>query len=258
MIFPGTPCCDTICYTFGLKKPYELISLATISGIRKRLYCWNGIKRAIVLGLVAGHCVVTSIVQAATTTLEDASDSASKPDAKASFDWSKPAVSRGFGYEAKTDAEKAFEVDFKQAQIAYFFQEYHKALAIWRRLADKGHVESMASLAWLYHAGLGTPKDLARAYELYTKAAEKGQAVAQNNLGVFYKEGLYVTKDLVKAREWFRRSAENGYRFGQFNYAELLAAGEGGEQDLAAARLWYNKAASQGVSQARAKLAALQ
>lgn len=173
---------------------------------------------------------------------------------KTNIDWSKPVVSRGFGYQAQTDNDKAFEAEYKKGQIAYFFKDYKKALSIWEPLATKNHTESIASIAWLYHAGLGVKIDYMKAYNMYKHAAEKNNAVAQNNLGVLYEKGLHVKKNLVQAQKWFKRSAENGYRFGQYNYASALEKAYSGEANMQEANFWYRKAAEQGVDQAKSKL----
>lgn len=174
------------------------------------------------------------------------------------IDWSKPIVSRGFGYEAQNGADARFETEYKKGQIAYFFKQYAKALTIWKPLAKQNHIESIASLAWLYHAGLGVEQDYAKAFELYKKAANAGNAVAQNNLGALFEKGYHGDKDLTKAREWYKRSAENGYRFGQYNYANFLANGDGGKQDVKEAIRWYRKAAEQDMPQAQDKLGELE
>ncbi len=177
---------------------------------------------------------------------------------KAAINWEKPIVSRGFGYEAGDEQDQRFEVSYKKGQIAYFFGEYDKAFSLWQPLAASGHTESQASLAWLYHAGLGVEKNIAAAYDLYVKAANKANAVAQNNLGVLFEKGQHVSKDLVKARHWYQQAAENGYRFAQHNYANFLAEGQGGDKNLQDALLWYQKASDQNVKQAKEKLESLQ
>ena len=178
-----------------------------------------------------------------------------KSKIKNKIDWSKPVVSRGFGYEAQSKADQPFEAQYRQGQVAYFFGERGKAFIIWKALAEKGHAQSQASLAWMYYAGLGTEKNLQKAFEFYQKAAEKNNAIAQNNLGTMYENGVFVKKDLAKASALYKLSAENGYRFGEFNYANALLAGWGGKIDKQSARIWYQKAADQDVPQAKDKLA---
>lgn len=173
---------------------------------------------------------------------------------KTKIDWSKPVVSRGFGYEAQSPEDKPFVAKYKQGQIAYFFGEYGKAFTIWKPLAEKGHAQSQASLAWMYYGGLGTKKNLQKAFELYQKAANQKNAIAQNNLGTMYENGVFVKKDLAKATALYKLSAENGYRFGQYNYANALQSGWGGKVDKSAALIWYQKAANQNVKQALDKL----
>jgi len=189
-------------------------------------------------------------LQAADSSVLFSDDSASK----AKIDWTKPIVSRGFGYEATTDKDKLFQNEYQQGQIAYFFGDHTKALTIWTTLAEKNHGQSQASLAWLYHAGLGTEKNLEMAFRLYQAAAKQNNPIAQNNLGTMYENGVYVDLDLKQAQSLYKLSAENGYRFGQYNYANALYEGWEGKADKASARDWYQKSADQNVKQAKDKL----
>ena len=174
------------------------------------------------------------------------------------FDWSKPVVSRGFGLEAKSEADKHWVSQYRSGQVSYFFGDYAKAFEKWLPLAEKNYAEAQASIAWLYQSGMGVTKDLNKALHYYQLAAGQSDAVAQNNLGVMYEQGLGVEKNLSVAREWYRKAAEQGYRFAEFNYANFLFNGFGGAKDSEQALMWYRKAAEQNVAQAKAKLGELQ
>lgn len=180
-----------------------------------------------------------------------------EPDAEREetpMDWSKPVVSRGFGYSPEGAENQQWVNQYKSGQVLYFFGDYKKALENWLPLVEKNYAEAQASVAWMYQAGLGVAKDEKKALSLYRHAADQGNAIAQNNLGVFYEQGIVVEKNLVVARQWFKKSAENGYRFAAYNYANFLLQGLGGEKNLQQAIFWYRKAADQQVKQARDKL----
>jgi len=173
------------------------------------------------------------------------------------MDWSRPVVSRGFGYEDESQNNQHWINQYKSGQVSYFFGDYNKALRSWLPLVDKNYAEAQASVGWMYHTGLGVEKDEARALTLYRHAAEQGNAIAQNNLATFYEKGIVVEKNLVTAREWFKKSAKNGYRFAAYNYANFLLDGLGGKKDQQQAIFWFRKAAEQQVSQAQKKLDSL-
>ena len=179
-----------------------------------------------------------------------------KPEQKP-MDWSKPVVSRGFGYEAKSEAEALWVGQYKKGQTFYFFGEHAKAFETWLPLAGKNYAEAQASIGWLYQSGLGVKQDIKKAIHYYQLASQQNHATAQNNLGVLYEKGLGVEADLVKAREWYKKSAEQSYRFGEFNYANFLLNGLGGSKDVAEAIHWYRKSADQNVLAAKEKLAEL-
>lgn len=65
-------------------------------------------------------------------------------------------------------------------------------------------------LGYLHEEGLGTPQDMALAYQFYVKGAEQDDAKCMNNLGSMYERGTGVAKDLSEARKWYERAAELG------------------------------------------------
>ncbi|MCY2953688.1 MAG: tetratricopeptide repeat protein [Planctomycetota bacterium] len=76
-----------------------------------------------------------------------------------------------------------------------------------RRLADKGDVDAMFNLGWMYANGRGVPQDGKQAVEWYRKAADLGDAKAMFNLGVMYANGSGEAKDEKQAVEWYRKAA---------------------------------------------------
>ena len=65
-------------------------------------------------------------------------------------------------------------------------------------------------LGYLHEEGLGTPQDMALAYQFYIKGAEQDDAKCMNNLGSMYERGTGVAKDLSEAQKWYERAAELG------------------------------------------------
>lgn len=65
-------------------------------------------------------------------------------------------------------------------------------------------------LGYLHEEGLGTPQDMALAYQFYLKGAEQNDAKSMNNLGSMYERGTGVAKDLEKARDLYTQAAAQG------------------------------------------------
>ena len=115
----------------------------------------------------------------------------------------------------------------------YKFDDYTKAYAFYRPLAEQGDVEAQLILSRMYSEGLGVVKDdlkaiewqaiaveegdaaIRRGFDLQLgnilKDAEKGDATAQFKLGIIYNNGWGVPADIAEATEWYRKAAEQGH-----------------------------------------------
>lgn len=62
-------------------------------------------------------------------------------------------------------------------------QDYAKALAWWRRIADQEHANAQCWLGYAYEKGLGIPRDSEIAFTWYVRAAANGSATASGNMG---------------------------------------------------------------------------
>jgi uncharacterized protein len=141
-----------------------------------------------------------------------------------------------------------------------------------------------------FNCGLGTPKDVEKAFDYFLKAAEQGLpdaqaavagflmeatvgvkepargleflklAVAQNSpeaiakLAVLYARGIHVEQDWAKAGELFTRAAELGAPDAQYNLANLYFNGQVIEQSFEQFVFWLKKAARQKHKPALAQL----
>lgn len=85
------------------------------------------------------------------------------------------------------------------------------AAEAYRKLSDAGDLRARTRLAWLYEAGRGVERDLARAADLFQSAAEGGNAEAQFALSVMYETGAGRPKDPATAARWLKTSADAGY-----------------------------------------------
>ena len=88
-------------------------------------------------------------------------------------------------------------------------------------------------------------KQYDKCFEGHLPLAEKGYPLAECQIGYFYFAGLGTEKDLEKAFYWTHRAAQHGDRDGQLNLAWFYEEGYGVNIDLEKAKCWYKKAAMQ-------------
>ncbi|HRP98334.1 MAG TPA: tetratricopeptide repeat protein [Rhodocyclaceae bacterium] len=101
--------------------------------------------------------------------------------------------------------------DYLAARLLESEDRMAEAVAIYMRLADQGEVRAQTRLAWLYEAGRGVPRDLARAAALFGAAAARGDAEAQFALSVMLRTGAGMARDDEAAAMWLTRAARAGH-----------------------------------------------
>ncbi len=129
------------------------------------------------------------------------------------------------------------------------------------RAAAQANRDAIWELAAMEYNGIGTPKNLPRAFQLYRKAAELGQVDAMYQLGIAYISGIALERDYPSALRWLARSAAYGDAYGrnpvrsraQNAIGSIYENGYGVTSDLALAYAWY-WLASAGSSKKRAKI----
>ena len=84
---------------------------------------------------------------------------------------------------------------------------YQTALKVWMDQAVAGDAEAQNYVGEIFHKGLGTDPDYAKAAEWYQKAAAQGSKRAQINLGSLYESGLGVEQDANKALNLYRQGS---------------------------------------------------
>jgi TPR repeat protein len=85
--------------------------------------------------------------------------------------------------------------------------DYVIALRKLRPLAERGHAEAQALLAFMYQQGSGVPQDAVMAARWYLSAAEQGHVAAQYQLGLLYNKGRGVPQSSVIAYKWLNLAA---------------------------------------------------
>lgn len=86
----------------------------------------------------------------------------------------------------------------------------HEAIALLKRLADRGHPESQYFLADCYANGIGTYKgrqDFDRAYPLFVLAAKHGHPDAAYRAGTCCENGWGCRRESAKALQFFRKAS---------------------------------------------------
>ena len=100
--------------------------------------------------------------------------------------------------------------DLKAVEAALAANDYRKALAAARPLAEQGNPKAAFTVGLLTLNGKGTQQSAAEAYRWFRRAAADGHADAQLYLGRLAMTGQGTGLDFVEAYVWFTLAVENG------------------------------------------------
>jgi len=124
---------------------------------------------------------------------------------------------------------------------------YERALEIYRKLTNAGHVESSMDLGVMFLEGWGTPKNPEKALELFRRAGTGGSLRAQILLGMILLKGMSsVPPDPAEAATWIEKAANQGHIESTLKLARMHERGLGIQEDLQQAYIWYGRAAKLG------------
>lgn len=98
------------------------------------------------------------------------------------------------------------QADVKAGVDAWSAQQFDRAVAEWRPLADAGDADAQFNLGQAYRLGKGVEQDLIRAELYYGRAAAQGHMQASDNYGVM----LFDRGERVAALPYIRASADRG------------------------------------------------
>jgi len=142
-----------------------------------------------------------------------------------------------------------------------------KGFELMLKAANQDHLPAVFGVAYLYHVGMGTAKDLSKAIEWFRKAAQKDHAISQFNLGkLLIAEATPLQpgmQDLAAQHqaglEWLRKAAAQGLNEANTTYGIILMNGDVGlDRDPAtAARTYLIPAADAGDTEAMNALGTL-
>jgi len=110
------------------------------------------------------------------------------------------------------------------------------------------------SEGFAYSHGIGVPRDYAKAVAAYKRAADRGDGRAMNNLGIMAIQGRGSDPSPGAARDWFEKAAEAGSSSARYNLGLLDELGVGSSRDPSRARLNMQIAAAQGHVLAKERL----
>jgi len=99
---------------------------------------------------------------------------------------------------------------FDKAQEAYDNEDYKKAAALMKPLAESGHMEAQTCLAVMYEDGDGVTQDANKALHWYKKAAMQGDVDSQLILAMSYCHGDGVGKNLKTCAKWAKMAKDQG------------------------------------------------
>ena len=98
----------------------------------------------------------------------------------------------------------AAPLSIREGVRAYENEDYARAIAAFRPLAEQGVVKAQYNLGRMYMYGEGVKQDKVEAVKWYRKAAEQDYVRAQAELGFAYDNGLGVKPDAHEAVKWYR------------------------------------------------------
>jgi TPR repeat protein len=110
-----------------------------------------------------------------------------------------------------SDADPVINTLLQQAAAAYNRQNFDTAFVHWQKAAELNNAIAQYQLGRLYLNGLGTEKDLSRAYQTILLSAQQGLAQAQYRVARYYLEGEQVNKNDTLALFWMQSAADQSH-----------------------------------------------
>lgn len=94
---------------------------------------------------------------------------------------------------------------------AYRQGDYKAAIKGFTVLSNQDNFDAMTHMGVIYHMGLGTDRDLKKAFIYYKQAADQNHAPAQYNLGLLYQAGLGIEQNYAIAYKYFSLAAKQNH-----------------------------------------------
>ncbi len=127
-----------------------------------------------------------------------------------------------------------------------------KAVAQYRKCADKGLSQCQWRLGVMLDTGEGVPADPAAAFGWISKAAAQNSPAAQASLAVLHATGRGTVVDYAKALDLYKAAAKGGEAHGFYGVGLMYLDGQGVTKDGEEAAAWFSVGAAVGDEQAKA------
>ena len=147
---------------------------------------------------------------------------------------------------ARGDAPSAYVLADTYRSCTCVERDHGKALELYKKAVDLGHVDSLLNLGRMYRDGDGVEKNIPLAIEYFGKAIERGQKDGNFWLATSYRD----LGDHSRAIETFKKAAEAGDSTAMYVLAGYYRDGNGIKQSYTEALAWFKKAAEAGDSDA--------
>lgn len=151
----------------------------------------------------------------------------------------------------------AFAGPYEDAVKAYNADEYTKAIALFKPLAESGNDNAQWYMGEVYNNGLGVEESSKQAFYWYSLSANNGEALAQKNLAYLYYHGEGTPQDYKSAVKWFKKAADQGNATAMYALGYCYEKGQGTKTSAKKAAKWYQLAVDDGNDSARIKLGLL-
>lgn len=112
------------------------------------------------------------------------------------------------------------------------------------KIASSGNPEAQYHLGMFYNNGIGTEKNIKKAFEVFQQSSDGGDPLGSYKLGCYYygQGESVVQEDHDSALKYKIIAAKAGYDRAQYDVANIFAY----DQDYKNAIIWWKKAALQG------------
>ena len=136
---------------------------------------------------------------------------------------------------------------------AFEMQEYDKAMALIKPLAEQGNPEAQYFMGTFYWYGSGITRSspiaqkwFSKAYATWLAAAEQGDVSAMVEISRMINSGLGVERDVDAALKWIYKALATGAAEAYAVLGDMYMEGDGVEKSLEEALKNYGKAADMG------------
>jgi TPR repeat protein len=160
---------------------------------------------------------------------------------------------RKTAFQSTKEAAEKGDVD-AMANLAYMYakgsvaeKNDDEALRWFKSAAEKGHLNSQFNLGVIYAKGRGgVTQDYAESFKWYKMAAGQGDISAQSTVAMMYAKGIGTAKNEKEAVNWYHRAAVQGHTNSQYILGNMFLKGKGVPQDEIEAFEWFQQAAESG------------